>query len=91
MQYAELGMKHLLCGQHRPAVVDGVVIDVDHLEFDQTAQGSRDFCEQRRNVVALIEYGNDNGQLRHGKALLRKQCAQALQRILVRGAAGGEG
>lgn len=46
--------------QYLQAVVLGVVVDVDDLEIDLATQRGGDFIDQRRDVVAFVEDGNNH-------------------------------
>ncbi|MNM70802.1 hypothetical protein D3C81_824440 [compost metagenome] len=49
--------------QHGQGVIARMIVDVDDLERQPAAQCSGDFGHQGRDVVALVEYWDDDGQL----------------------------
>ena len=69
MQHAQFRVQRFLRRQHRAAVVAGVVIDIDHFVRHPTTQRCGDLGQQRRDVVALVEHGDDDGELRHRAGL----------------------
>jgi len=66
--HPQLRIALLLGGEHRHAVVAGLVVHVDDLEIQLAAQGGGDLGQQRGNVVALVEHRHDDGKLRHGRS-----------------------
>jgi len=57
-QFRRAGLERL---QHGQGVVAGAVVDADDLEGDAAAQGGEDLADQRGDVVAFVEYRDDDG------------------------------
>jgi len=51
--------------QNAERIVGTLVVHVDDLVVHAPAQGSGNFGQQRRDIVALVEHRHDHGKLGH--------------------------
>ncbi|KAG1083259.1 hypothetical protein G6F40_014823 [Rhizopus arrhizus] len=63
VQHAQFRRGGLQPLQHGQGVIARVIVDVDDLERYPATQRRGDFGDQRGDIVALVEHGDDNGKL----------------------------
>ncbi|MNV05307.1 hypothetical protein D3C71_956370 [compost metagenome] len=74
VQHPQLGVGLLQCLQHLQGVVAGIVVHIDDFERQPPTQRGGDFIDQRRNVVALVEDGDNHRKEGLVHRWIRLQC-----------------